>query len=217
MERQVPVYTPGRKNPVAVRLADVPSLFSEGSEPDEPARQEPFWRLECGNAAAAAFADQARRSPAIKNPSVPLVSGDSRRPMPCGAAKRARSGSPAAATSASAPNGRKIRMAAEEGRDPLLVLRRQQRAGDVDEPPAGLHIMRRALQHLVLLFDALLAARRGGCAIWRRDCAARCPCRCKARRPGRGRSGLRDRQGHLARGAGCGPGRCAWPARSSRA
>ncbi len=45
MERQVPVYTPGRKNPVAVRLADVPSLFSEGSEPDEPARQEPFWRL----------------------------------------------------------------------------------------------------------------------------------------------------------------------------
>ena len=34
MERQVPVYTPGRKNPVAVRLADVPSLFSEGSEPD---------------------------------------------------------------------------------------------------------------------------------------------------------------------------------------
>ena len=45
MERQVPVYTPGRKSPLAVRLADVPSLFSEGSEPDQPARHEPFWRF----------------------------------------------------------------------------------------------------------------------------------------------------------------------------
>jgi hypothetical protein len=45
MERQVPVYSAGRKNPLAVRLADVPSLFSEGSDREQPARPEPFWRL----------------------------------------------------------------------------------------------------------------------------------------------------------------------------
>jgi hypothetical protein len=45
MERHVPVYTPGRKNPVAVRLADVPSLFSEGPEPEQLTRHEPFWRF----------------------------------------------------------------------------------------------------------------------------------------------------------------------------
>ncbi len=45
MERQVPVYSPGRKTPLAVRLADVPSLFSEGSELEQPARPESFWRL----------------------------------------------------------------------------------------------------------------------------------------------------------------------------
>lgn len=45
MERLVPVYTPGRKTPLAVRLADIPSLFSEGPEADQPARPEPFWRL----------------------------------------------------------------------------------------------------------------------------------------------------------------------------
>ncbi|WP_297298364.1 hypothetical protein [uncultured Methylovirgula sp.] len=38
MERLVPVFDPRRKVPLAIRLGDVPSLFSEGPEPDESVR-----------------------------------------------------------------------------------------------------------------------------------------------------------------------------------
>ncbi len=39
MERLVPVFDPRRKVPLAIRLGDVPSLFSEGQEPEERPRQ----------------------------------------------------------------------------------------------------------------------------------------------------------------------------------
>ncbi len=38
MQRLVPVPDPKRKNPSAIRLTDIPRLFSEGSEPEEPGR-----------------------------------------------------------------------------------------------------------------------------------------------------------------------------------
>ena len=38
MERLVPVFDPRRKAPLAIRLGDVPSLFSEGQEPETQAR-----------------------------------------------------------------------------------------------------------------------------------------------------------------------------------
>ncbi len=34
MERVVRVFDPQRQMPVAIRLGDIPSLFSEGQEPD---------------------------------------------------------------------------------------------------------------------------------------------------------------------------------------
>jgi hypothetical protein len=41
MERVVRVYDPQRQMPVAIRLADIPSLFSEGAEPDDADQHSP--------------------------------------------------------------------------------------------------------------------------------------------------------------------------------
>ncbi|MEJ0052350.1 MAG: hypothetical protein WDN02_14285 [Methylovirgula sp.] len=41
MERVVRVFDPQRQMPVAIRLADIPSLFSEGVEPDAADQQSP--------------------------------------------------------------------------------------------------------------------------------------------------------------------------------
>ena len=39
MDRLVPVFDPRRKAPLAIRLGEVPSLFSEGREPEASTRQ----------------------------------------------------------------------------------------------------------------------------------------------------------------------------------
>jgi hypothetical protein len=41
MERVVRVIDPQRQMPVAIRLGDIPSLFSEGPEPDAADQQSP--------------------------------------------------------------------------------------------------------------------------------------------------------------------------------
>jgi hypothetical protein len=41
MERVVRVFDPQRQMPVAIRLGDIPSLFSEGPEPHDADQQSP--------------------------------------------------------------------------------------------------------------------------------------------------------------------------------
>ena len=41
MERVVRVFDPQRQVPVAIRLGDIPSLFSEGPEPEAADQQSP--------------------------------------------------------------------------------------------------------------------------------------------------------------------------------
>ncbi len=82
---------------------------------------------------------------------------------------------------------RNARASATAGRPPQRRSRRQERAGDVDDPPARPH--QRAPPGRGPAPARPCGARgcRAAAATWRPDCAARCRSRCRARRPPPGR------------------------------
>ena len=94
-------------------------------------------------------------STAMKKPSVPWRAGVSRSAARC-RRPTAAARSPMPARPRLAPRQRReVRMVRQEPGDLVAVLLRQHRAGDVDQPAAGLHERRRQRQHRALLVQAL--------------------------------------------------------------
>ena len=109
----------------------------------------------------------------MKNPSVPSWNGDSRHPCPRGRPSGRASGS------ARQPGWRARNAAIRLG--PFLV---EQRAGDVDQPPAGLApASPPMIEQARLRSGEARRARRASAASAPRDCAARCRCPSTAHRP----------------------------------
>ena len=100
-------------------------------------------------------------------------------------------------------------MVRQEPGDLVAVLLRQHRAGDVDEPAAGLDSGRRGRQQRALLGLALRQIGGLAAATWRRAAAARRPCRCRGRRRTPGRIAAPSAAERRLRRRPAAPGRCA--------
>ncbi|RWV77504.1 hypothetical protein GW17_00061653, partial [Ensete ventricosum] len=184
MERLVPVFDPRRKVPLSIRLGEVPSLFSEGPDSDEASRaaptsirrdaRSPNTFRHCEALAPKQSSDCLWvASPSARNDTgLICTAAQARDEEPVRVARQRRQPQPVALY-----EGRKRRQvcrgdklgAADRGEigpacqkrgDPVLILLPQQRAGDIDEPPAGLHETRGGVEHLVLLLDPLFERAR---------------------------------------------------------
>ena len=155
--------------------------------------------------AAPGRAAHARLMTEMKKPSVPVRRGVSTRPLPASSAAAREARARAAGDDLGRRHARELRLAGEERRDLVLVLLGQQRAGDIDEPAAGLDEAARRRQAAPPARRCARRARARSAAIWHRAAAARRRCRCRARRSARRPCGRRDRR---ARRRPRAPGRC---------
>ena len=113
-------------------------------------------------------------------------------------AARSRAAAPASARPRRAARGAKAGMRCRKRVHLRLVLRRQQRAGGVDQPAARPHQPRGRVEDARLLGHQFGEVALGAAAAARRGCAATCRCRCRARRPARGRTPPARRLAHLS-------------------
>ncbi len=160
--------------------------------------------------------DAVSPSTAMKKPSVPCRAGV--RSSPASLSPADSGGSfPMAACPRITPRQRcEVRMVRQKPGDLVVVLLRQHRAGDVDEPAAGLHERRRQRQESRAAPPGAGQDWPASAATWRRAGGARRRCRCRARRRRRDRSAGRAPPARLHRRPAS-PERCAHlPASAAR-
>ena len=185
-----------RRRPAGGRQCETPTGLNKHAILS--AVEFPCQTLICGRVQLCASARRARRalathsarrtSTAMKKPSVPCRAGVSSKASSLPSADAGGVAADARLPGFAPRQRREVRMVRQEPGDLVAILLGQHRAGDVDEPAAGLHQRRGERQDARAAPPGAARDWPASAATWRRAGGARRPCRCRAHRRTRGRS-----------------------------